>query len=144
KDNDSAGTKHRDQVVEALLPVVASLKQVDLPGVADGEDVTDWALRGGSRELLLQTEGLSFLTFLPSWGSSGKPAPFPLDVFPKPVADYVRETAQSLDCAPDLVAVPLLGFTGAALGRHAVLRIKRGFEVRATTWHAVIAVPGAL
>jgi DNA polymerase I len=142
-DNDPAGLRHRATVASELLAVVASLKQVDLPGVGPGEDVTDWAARGGSPALLLVTEELTSLTSLTSLGDISAPVPFPLDVFPPPVRRYIEEGARSLHCPPDLIAVPLLGFTGAALGRQAVIEIKRGFTERAVLWLATVAKPGA-
>lgn len=53
-DNDAAGIKHTNKVATLLKPVASSVKVVQLPGVAEGEDVTDWLNnRGGTREELL-------------------------------------------------------------------------------------------
>jgi len=57
-DNDQAGRKHAAAVVGALLSVAASVRIVELPGLAAKGDVTDWRAAGGTFEGLRQlTEG---------------------------------------------------------------------------------------
>jgi hypothetical protein len=45
-----------------------------------------------------------------------KPALFPVDALPSAFARYVHEAAESLCCPPELLGVPLLSITGAAIG----------------------------
>lgn len=45
-DNDDPGRKHAQTVQTALQGVAASIKVVELPGLAEKGDVTDWAMRG--------------------------------------------------------------------------------------------------
>lgn len=52
-DNDDAGRSHADDIVRSLLPVVAEIKVVELPGLAPKGDVSDWLNSGGDREGLL-------------------------------------------------------------------------------------------
>jgi hypothetical protein len=48
-DNDDPGRAHRAEVAHAVAPFVASLRLVDLPGLAAaGADVSDWLAGGGS------------------------------------------------------------------------------------------------
>ncbi len=51
-DNDGPGRKHAVAVAAALLGTAASIKVVELPGLADKGDVTDWRDTGGTFERL--------------------------------------------------------------------------------------------
>jgi putative DNA primase/helicase len=51
-DNDTPGRKHAATVSQALLSIAASVKIVELPGLAAKQDVTDWRDRGGTIERL--------------------------------------------------------------------------------------------
>ncbi|MBI4310221.1 MAG: DUF3631 domain-containing protein [Chloroflexi bacterium] len=45
-DQDAPGKAHVAQVVASLFPVAETVKVVELPGLAPGEDVYDWLARG--------------------------------------------------------------------------------------------------
>jgi Protein of unknown function (DUF3987) len=49
-DNDEPGQKHAAAVATALLGVVASVRMVELPGLPEKGDVTDWRDAGGTIE----------------------------------------------------------------------------------------------
>lgn len=58
-DNDTAGEKHAQKVLNSLAPVAASLKYLRLPELVDKGDVSDWIASGGSADalrLLISTE----------------------------------------------------------------------------------------
>ena len=57
-------------------------------------------------------------------GESAPVEPFPVDVFPARVADFVRAASESIGCPADFVALPVLVVAGAAIGRSAALRLK--------------------
>ncbi|MCL6446009.1 MAG: hypothetical protein K6T83_21630, partial [Alicyclobacillus sp.] len=42
--------------------------------------------------------------------------PFPVDVYPRPLQELVWETAESISCPPDYVAVPMLSVAGLCIG----------------------------
>lgn len=52
-DNDDAGRTHGQAVAEALAPVAASVRVVNLPGLPAKGDVSDWLKAGGTKEALL-------------------------------------------------------------------------------------------
>lgn len=52
-DNDTPGRDHARKVARALLPVAASVKIVDLPGLPPKGDIVDWKKAGRGREELL-------------------------------------------------------------------------------------------
>lgn len=51
-DNDAPGRKHAAAVAGHLLPVAATVRIVELPGLAEKGDVTDWKAAGGTSEQL--------------------------------------------------------------------------------------------
>jgi hypothetical protein len=53
-DNDDAGREHAERVARALVGVAASLKVVELPGLPESGDVSDWLMQGGTPADLLE------------------------------------------------------------------------------------------
>lgn len=51
-DNDEPGRKHGRTVAEALRPVVETVRVLELPGLAEKGDVSDWIAAGGNRDAL--------------------------------------------------------------------------------------------
>src|SRR5712691_2573505 len=70
-------------------------------------------------------------------------SPFPVDIFPTPLAKFVTEAAAALPCPMDFVAVPMLALLGAAIGTSRVLEIKPGWRARPLLWAAVVAGLGS-
>ena len=68
--------------------------------------------------------------------------PFPVDALPESCRRYVREAATSIGCAPDLVAVPLLGLLSSAIGNSRQVELKRGWNESAAIFAVVVAEPG--
>ena len=52
-DSDDAGRRHAKQVAESLSRVGAKARIVELPGLAKGEDVSDWLDKGGTKKELV-------------------------------------------------------------------------------------------
>lgn len=51
-DNDKPGRDHADQVIGQLLPIAASVRRLELPGLPEKGDVSDWFDLGGTRPKL--------------------------------------------------------------------------------------------
>ena len=67
---------------------------------------------------------------------------FPVDAFPEAWANYIRAAAASLNCPPELVALPTLAAASGAIGRSKELLVKRRYSIPALLWLAVIAGAG--
>ncbi|KUG30024.1 hypothetical protein ASZ90_000090 [hydrocarbon metagenome] len=61
-DNDQPGRDHAAMVVEALYGVAASVKLVELPGLPEKGDISDWLNQGGTRDELL-----ALVDQVPAW-----------------------------------------------------------------------------
>lgn len=70
--------------------------------------------------------------------------PFPTEVFPTPLAQFMTEGAQALPCPVDFLGVPTLTALGAAMGNTRALELKPGWREWARIFSAVVAVPGSL
>ena len=53
-DNDIAGKKHAHAIAASLLDNHCKVKLLNMPGLAEKEDVSDWFAKGGSRESLIE------------------------------------------------------------------------------------------
>jgi hypothetical protein len=67
---------------------------------------------------------------------------FPLEVLPEGLRRFVVEVARALNCPVDLVAVPLLGMAGGAIGNSRYISITRTHRQPANLFAAVISRPG--
>lgn len=58
-DNDPPGQKHAKQVANSLYGKAKPIKILNLPGLPDKGDVTDWLNAGGTKEELLRLAGMA-------------------------------------------------------------------------------------
>lgn len=68
--------------------------------------------------------------------------PFPLEVYPQMVQEFIEEAARAIHCPPDFIAAPLLPYLGAALGNTTCIEIKAGWREFPWIWLALVARPG--
>ena len=172
-DNDQPGRKHAAGVAGALMGGAASVRVLELPGLAEKGDVSDWTAAGGTgetlRELTVRAEllGPEQLAALRSrWGLDGQeppeaewPEPIPLaaelppvaafdpDLLPYAFRDFAMDTADRMQCPIDFVAVALVVCLGGAVSRRARVQPKAqdsGWMVTPNLWGAIVALPGQL
>lgn len=53
-DNDEPGQRHAKEVAGNLFPVASTVKIVDLPGLPEKGDISDWISTGGTQDRLFQ------------------------------------------------------------------------------------------
>ena len=82
-----------------------------------------------------------FIRFLRSFADNPRPA-FPIEVLPPVARTLVKEAAEALPCPPDFVAVPLLVFAGATIGRSRGLRLKESWTETPVLFAAIVGEPG--
>ncbi len=108
-DNDAPGKKHALQVCRALLPVAVEVKLVDLPGVSEKEDVSDWLDAGHRieelRQLIDSSEALTAVSLLAKpdelLGSAPEAADGPRVVFDVSQLPSVWDIEANLEWAVD-------------------------------------------
>src|SRR5262249_47288765 len=69
--------------------------------------------------------------------------PFPLDVFPEVLQQFVPDPAAALPCPPDYLAVPVAVVAGGVLGAARELAVKESHKQRASVYAGVVGVPGS-
>ncbi|BAF61058.1 MAG: AAA family ATPase [Pelotomaculum sp.] len=69
-DNDEPGRKHAQQVAQSLHGKAASIKVVELPGLPEKGDVSNWLAAGGTKEELLKLAAEAA-----EWEPAGKTKP---------------------------------------------------------------------
>ena len=70
--------------------------------------------------------------------------PFPVQLLPRPVADFVINSADALGCDPAFIALPLLAALAAAIGNSRRLRLKGGWSEPSVLWTVLVADSGSL
>jgi putative DNA primase/helicase len=90
-DNDEPGRKHAVDVVRALGGSAASVKVLELPGLPDKGDVSDWLAKGGTTAALL-----ALVEEAPIYVDRG-PTPTPAE---KPSCDTTDPKAPPVDPVP--------------------------------------------
>ena len=70
--------------------------------------------------------------------------PFPCELLPPALRDFVTATADALDCEPAFVALPTLSTTAAAIGTARTIELKASWREPCIVWSAVVARSGTL
>jgi len=150
-DNDDAGKRHAKTVAESLARVCVKARILELPGLPEKGDVSDWLDDGGDKNKLLKL----IETTRPSESDSEweLPAPlgqfnlptFPLEAFPRQLCAlcvFCAAVAESFQVPVDLPAMLILSVAGASLAKRVIV------HVRADHWepvnlYTVVALPPA-
>jgi hypothetical protein len=161
-DNDKPGRDHADKVARALEGVAASVIVVELPGLPEKGDVSDWlAIEGNDKVKLLelveqamrkQPEGESppgsgGAAERPAWegppaalNDESDPPGFPVKALPEWLASWASEVARETQVPADLPALLALTVCGAGLARRYRVLV-RGNWTEPTNIYTVVALP---
>ncbi len=69
--------------------------------------------------------------------------PFPVEILPSIVRQYINECALAIGCDPSFIALPLLVGFASAIGDSRCIRLKRIWCEPAILWGAIVAESGA-
>jgi hypothetical protein len=67
---------------------------------------------------------------------------FPVEVLPRPLADFASQGAKAIGCDPAYLALPLLAAMAAAVGNTRRIRLKDSWAEPAVLWTVVVAPSG--
>jgi|LSQX01.3.fsa_nt_gb hypothetical protein len=155
-DNDEVGKKHSEQVASSLYGIAKSIKIIELPGLPEKGDVTDFFHTNGKKK------GLQLLNELventPEWKPQKEndidewETPLPFDVFNLPkfptdcltpwVADYVKAISEETQTPEDMAAVATLGVLSIPCNKVYKVEGKLGWYEPTPLYCAAIARPG--
>jgi hypothetical protein len=137
-DNDEPGLNHADDIAELLEPAAAS---VTIVKAAVGKDAADHIAAGKTLTEFVPVVGFADTPPIPLTGVVSLPS-FPVDVFPKPIADMVRGVAESTQTDPAMAGTSALSSLAACTGGHAEVEIRNGWREPLCLYNATIAEPG--
>lgn len=146
-DNDEPGRDHANQVAKNLCGIAKSVKIVELPGLKEKGDLSDWLDIGHSKdelEELIDASPLREPTDQKSKSTLPDFITFPTEVLPKVVADFVQQGALALGCDESYIALPLLTMLSAAVGNSRQIKLKRTWPEPAIIWTVVVGESGTL
>jgi len=69
--------------------------------------------------------------------------PFPVDVLPDALSNFVRAASEATPCPPAMVAVPVVSALAGAVGAAAHLQLKRTWTEIPILWTAIVAPSGS-
>ncbi len=151
-DRDKPGEQYAADV--ASLAIKAGARTVRIVHLADRWDALP---KGGDAADVLELEGgdiEAFLVGLDALEAEAEPTlpesqdrsqrfePFPLDVLPEPVREYVSEAAKAIGCDPCYVALPMLAGLAGAIGNTHRIELKRAWSEPAIAWCAIVGESG--
>jgi Protein of unknown function (DUF3987) len=160
-DNDKPGLDHA-QGVQQLLAGEAKVAAIcELPELGPKEDVIEWLqIKGNDAQRLADLAHLAIKAKLDqvlangSVGDAYEPEedrleepeepqpgwePFPLELLPEVLRDYIAAAAEALVCDPAFIALPVLIAAGGVIGNSRVVTLKKTWREPAIYWGCVIA-----
>jgi hypothetical protein len=155
-DNDEKGRDFAHDVAQDLAGVVGMIKMIELPGLGEGEDLTDWLDAGHTKE-----EFFALVEATPPMRDSSPwherptsleirlPAveEFEGEMLPEPLRDWVFDVARRMDnAAPDFTAAAAVVQAGALLGRKVGIYPKRHDDwlVIPNLWGGLVGPPSSM
>jgi hypothetical protein len=156
-DNDDPGRKYADTVAQSIVPVSRDVKIVNLPGLPDKGDLTDWLDAGHTPE-----EFFALVEAAPTYTTDEEEpwpeprkidsdlppvAPFTDGMLPDPLGTHIVDAARRMDnVAPDFIGASLIVGAGAIIGRKLAIRPKArdDWQVTCNLWGANVGPPSSM
>lgn len=70
--------------------------------------------------------------------------PFPVDVLPSPIREFIQVASKSIRCNSSFVALPVLSVVVAAIGNTRRVQLKRGWTEPSIIWTVIVGESGTL
>lgn len=159
-DADDAGRRGAEVVAQAARAAGLDVAIVAWEGVLRPElgekDVRDVAKRLGAWENVRQALEAAARPWTPPETSDANaaadatltpelaltPPPFPVDVFPEPIRNYITTGARAMDCPPEFIGVPMLAEAAAAIGNRLALQVTAAWRQTCQVWACIVGDPG--
>lgn len=149
-DNDDPGRDHARKVVKQLTDRGCNVRVVELPGLPEKGDVSDWLTAGGTRDELLR---LATEEKQDQWPEpeeiTSELLPveaLPAEIIPGAFRPWLVDIARRMQCPLDFVAVGALVVSAAVIGAGCAMRPKQrdDWNVIPNLWGGVVARPSML
>lgn len=153
-DNDKAGRDHALQVAKSLKGIAGTIKVIELPGLPEKGDVSDWIAAQRAAGKTAEESNIELRAIVkaaPEWQELETTEPeqqcfpviaFPLDILPEPFDRLTSEYARALQVRPEVMAMGFMTVISGAIGNSVVLKVKTSWETPPFLWFAVIGTTG--
>lgn len=149
-DNDEAGRNHAQLVAKTLHGIAESVRIVELPGLPDKGDASDWIAAGGTKaELKRLAEATSVWTptraqtwpEIVSLDVPDLPA-FPTHALPEVLRWWVEAVSHATQTPADLAGLLALAVCSSIIARIVVVIARPGWQEAVNLFVAVMLEPG--
>jgi len=148
-DNDEPGREHAQSVAQSLHGIASSVRVVELPGLDDKGDVSDWlALGNGKAELR------ALVQQTPDWQPEAQPWPelhpfgaaelprFPVDALPDDLRAWVAAESEATQTPAALPGLLSLAACSAAIARRVEVEARPGWTEPVNLYVLALLNPG--
>ena len=148
-DNDQSGRDHAQLVARSLQGVAASVRIVELPGISEKGDVSDWIAAAGTKKELKRLAAAA-----PVWKPTEQPWPdilsfdvlelpeFPTHTLPDALRHWVEAESHGTQTPADLAGLLALSVCSAMIARHVQVEPRPGWREPVNLFTAVLLEPG--
>ena len=142
-DQDGPGIEYSNKVAVNLNNYGVEANILELPGLEEKEDVTDWLDKGNTKnDLLKLVKDLK----LKDWEEpielqEIEAVPLPVDILPDWLSKYVNNICMFLQAPSDMVLLIVLSALSTALANKAEIEIKQGYTEPVHIWTCSILPP---
>lgn len=165
-DNDKPGRDHADAVLKIVEGFAKKALILELPGLPPKGDCIDWFAQKGNHGAKLLSLAIAELDRAPAaagqddgkgdaWegdaaqGDEEEVAntgwqPFPINLLPEPMANYVQAAAAALHCDEAMFALPMICSLGGLVGATRRVQLKPTWQEPSVFWGAIIADSSSL
>ncbi|MGI6417834.1 MAG: DUF3987 domain-containing protein [Thermoguttaceae bacterium] len=150
-DNDEPGRNHAAMVAASLYGLAESVRIVELPGLPEKGDVSDWIAAGGTKEQLV-----ALIKAAPNWKPAAEPVAwpelerfddtslpeFPAHVLPAMLREWVEAESHATQTPPALGGLLVLAVCSSVIARRVVVEPRPGWREPTNLFVAVLLEPG--
>lgn len=152
-DNDDAGRNHAQQVAQSLHGIAEEVRIVELPGLPDKGDASDWIAAGGTRDELRRLAKAASV-WTPTQADTTQPWPgiisfdaldlpeFPTHALPDVLRDWVEAESHATQTPADLAGLLGLAVCAVGIARRVVVEPRPGWREPTNLFTAVLLEPG--
>lgn len=147
-DNDEVGRKHVEKIAKSLKGIAKSVRVLELPGLPDKGDVSDWIQAGGTKEELKR-----LVEECPPWEPEEDPeeaakrlfprGAFPWGVLPASIAGSLKQLARSCASSPTSLPGAAVSIFSSVIGSTVSVSPKRSWTEPLIFWFGDIRPSGS-
>ncbi|WP_339910401.1 DUF3987 domain-containing protein, partial [Symmachiella dynata] len=147
-DNDEPGRKHAEQVATSLYGIAKFVRIVEIPGLPEKGDVSDWLSAGGTKDELNKIiKATPKWTPLATWPqlrtfSATSLPEFPTHALPSPLREWVEAESHATQTPADLAALLALAVCSSTIARRVEVEPQPGWREPVNLFVAVLLEPG--